>query len=60
VLLDGADCPSVLQVRFSAGMITMENWLKALCDRGLITEADALEHVFDTREMARPLRRPYR
>jgi hypothetical protein len=60
VLLDGADRPSVLQIRVSAGLITMENSLKALCDRGLITEADALEHVFDTREMARLLGRLYR
>jgi twitching motility protein PilT len=51
---------SVLQTGVAAGMITMESSLKALCDRGLITEEDALEHAFDAREMARLLgqRRP--
>ncbi len=48
---------SVLQTGVAAGMITMENSLRALCDRGLITEEDALEHAFDAREMARLLGR---
>jgi len=46
---------SVLQAGVAAGMITMENSLKALCDRGFITEEDALERAFDSREMARLL-----
>jgi twitching motility protein PilT len=48
---------SVLQTGVAAGMITMESSLKSLCDRGLITEEDAMEHAFDPREMARILGR---
>jgi twitching motility protein PilT len=48
---------TVLQTGVAAGMITMESSLKALCDRGVITEDDALEHAFDAREMARVLGR---
>jgi twitching motility protein PilT len=48
---------SVLQTGVGAGMITMESSLKGLCDRGLITEEDALEYAFDPREMARLLGR---
>ncbi len=38
-------------------MITMKSSLKALIDRGLITEEDALDHAFDQREMGRLLGR---
>jgi twitching motility protein PilT len=48
---------TVLQTGVAAGMITMESSLKALYDRGVITEDDALEHAFDAREMARVLGR---
>jgi len=48
---------TVIQTGGSAGMLTMETSLKGLCDRGLISEADALEHAFDPREMARLLGR---
>jgi len=48
---------SVLQAGVAAGMITMESSLKALCDRGLLREDDALEHAFDSKEMARLLGR---
>lgn len=47
----------MLQTGVAAGMITMEGFLKALYDRGLITEDDALAHAFDAREMARVLGR---
>ena len=48
---------SVLQTGVAAGMLTMESSLKALLDRGLITEEAALEHAFDPREMGRLLGR---
>src|SRR5262245_36533669 len=48
---------SVIQTGVSTGMITMENSLKVLCDRGQIGEEDALDHAFDQREMARLLGR---
>jgi twitching motility protein PilT len=48
---------SVLQTGVAAGMITMEMSLKGLIDRGIITEEDALEHAFDSREMGRLLGR---
>jgi Tfp pilus assembly pilus retraction ATPase PilT len=38
-------------------MITMESSLKALVERGVITEEDALDHAFDRREMGRLLGR---
>ena len=47
----------MLQTGVAAGMVTMESSLKALIDRGLIGEEDALEHAFDQREMARLLGR---
>ncbi len=46
---------SVLQTGVSAGMITMESSLKALVDRGILSEDDAIENAFDAREMARLL-----
>jgi twitching motility protein PilT len=49
---------SVLQTGVAAGMITMESSLRTLFDRGYITEDDAIEHAFDTREMARLLGAP--
>jgi twitching motility protein PilT len=48
---------SVIQTGVAAGMITMESSLKALCDRGLLNEEDAMQHAFDPREMARLLGR---
>jgi len=51
---------SVIQTGVAAGMITMESSLKALCDRGLLSEDDALDHAFDPREMARLLGRQRR
>ena len=39
-------------------MIAMENSLKALCDRGLISYEDALGAALDPREMARLMGRP--
>jgi twitching motility protein PilT len=48
---------SVLQTGVADGTITMESSLKALIDRGLTTEEDALEHAFDQREMGRLLGR---
>jgi twitching motility protein PilT len=44
---------SLIQTGASAGMVTMEQSLKALHDRGLISYEDALEHAFDPRELAR-------
>jgi twitching motility protein PilT len=51
---------SVIQTGVTAGMITMESSLKTLCDRGLITEDDAMERAFDPNEMARILARNQR
>jgi twitching motility protein PilT len=51
---------SVLQTGVSAGMITMESSLKRLCEVGLLTEEDAMQHAFDPVEMARLLGRPRR
>jgi twitching motility protein PilT len=48
---------SVLQTGVAAGMLTMESSLKALCDRGLLAEEDAMDHAFDPVEMARLFRR---
>jgi twitching motility protein PilT len=45
--------PSIIQTGASAGMITMEQSLKGLIDRGLVTYEEALEYAFDQREMAR-------
>ena len=44
---------SVLQTGAAAGMVTMEQSLKSLHDRGLISYDDALEHAFDPRELNR-------
>jgi twitching motility protein PilT len=46
---------SVLQTGVAAGMATMEGSLKALCERGLISVEDAMEHAIDDKEMARLL-----
>ena len=44
---------SLIQTGSAAGMITMEQSLKGLHDRGLISYDDALEHAFDPREFMR-------
>jgi len=44
---------SLIQTGSSVGMVTMEQSLKSLYERGLITYEDALEHAFDARELAR-------
>jgi twitching motility protein PilT len=44
---------SLIQTGSAAGMVTMEQSLKSLYERGLITYEDALEHAFDAREFAR-------
>ena len=44
---------SLIQTGSAAGMVTMEQSLKSLYERGLITYEDALEHAFDGRELAR-------
>ena len=44
---------SLIQTGSAAGMITMEQSLKGLHDRGLISYDDALEHAFDPRELMR-------
>ncbi len=44
---------SILQTGSASGMLTMENSLKGLVDKGFITIDDALEYCFDQREMAR-------
>lgn len=48
---------SLLQTGASAGMLTMENSLKGLVDKGWISADDALESCFDPKEMARILGR---
>jgi twitching motility protein PilT len=48
---------SLLQTGQSAGMITMEQSLKGLYDKGLIPFEDAMEYCFDQKEMARMLGR---
>ena len=48
---------SLLQTGSSAGMLTMENSLKGLVEKGWISADDALEHCFDPKEMARLLGR---
>ena len=45
--------PSLIQTGSAAGMVTMEQSLKSLYERGLITYEDALEHAFDAREFTR-------
>jgi twitching motility protein PilT len=44
---------SLIQTGTAAGMVTMEQSLKSLHDRGLISYDDALEHAFDPRELMR-------
>jgi twitching motility protein PilT len=44
---------SLIQTGGSVGMVTMEQSLKSLHDRGLISYDDALEHAFDPRELTR-------
>jgi twitching motility protein PilT len=44
---------SLIQTGTAAGMITMEQSLKSLHDRSLISYDDALEHAFDPREFTR-------
>ena len=44
---------SLIQTGSAAGMVTMEQSLKSLYERGLITYEDALEHAFDAREFMR-------
>jgi twitching motility protein PilT len=46
---------SLLQTGSSSGMLTMENSLKGLVDKGWISADDALENCFDPKEMARLL-----
>jgi twitching motility protein PilT len=48
---------SLLQTGASAGMLTMENSLKGLVEKGWISADDALESCFDPKEMARILGR---
>ena len=44
---------SLLQTGQATGMMTMEQSLKALYDKGIITYDDAVQHAFDPRELAR-------
>ena len=44
---------TLIQTGTAAGMVTMEQSLKSLHDRGLISYDDALEHAFDPRELMR-------
>ena len=48
---------SLLQTGSSSGMLTMENSLKGLVEKGWISAEDAIEHCFDPKEMARLLGR---
>jgi len=48
---------SLLQTGASSGMLTMENSLKGLVEKGWISVEDAIEHCFDPKEMARLLGR---
>ena len=45
--------PSLIQTGAAEGMVTMEQSLKSLYERGLVTYEEALEHAFDARELAR-------
>ena len=49
--------PTLIQTGAAAGMTTMEQSLKSLHDRGLISYEDALDHATDPRELARLLGR---
>ena len=44
---------SMLQTGSAAGMLTMENSLKVLVEKGYVSFEDALEYCFDQKEMAR-------
>src|SRR6266699_665531 len=44
---------SMLQTGSAAGMLTMENSLKVLVEKGYLSFEDALEYCFDSKEMAR-------
>jgi twitching motility protein PilT len=48
---------TLIQTGAAAGMSTMEQSLKALHERGLISYEDAMDHAFDPRELARLLGR---
>jgi twitching motility protein PilT len=48
---------SLLQTGSASGMLTMENSLKGLVEKGWISADDAIEHCFDPKEMARLLGR---
>ena len=48
---------TLLQTGASSGMLTMENSLKGLVEKGWISVEDAIEHCFDPKEMARLLGR---
>ena len=49
---------TMIQTGSSQGMLTMEQSLKHLLDRGSITYEDALEHAFDAKELSRLTGRP--
>jgi twitching motility protein PilT len=49
---------TMIQTGSSQGMLTMEQSLKSLLDRGAITYEDALEHAFDAKELSRLTGRP--
>jgi twitching motility protein PilT len=44
---------SVLQTNTAMGMMTMDQSLKTLCERGAISYEDAIEHAFDPKELQR-------
>jgi twitching motility protein PilT len=44
---------SVLQTNTAMGMMTMDQSLKTLCERGTISYEDAIEHAFDPKELQR-------
>ena len=48
---------TLLQTGASSGMLTMENSLKGLVEKGWISVEDAIEHCFDPKEMVRLLGR---
>ena len=48
---------SVLQTNTAMGMMTMDQSLKGLYERGVISYEDAIDHAFDPRELQRLLGR---
>ncbi|MCX6063120.1 MAG: ATPase, T2SS/T4P/T4SS family, partial [Caldiserica bacterium] len=48
---------SVLQTSTAMGMMTMDQSLKGLYDRGVISYEDAIDHAFDPKELQRLLGR---